>query len=175
MDNRRIKAITSDKIEDFIKVYNVFKNPPYYEAWTENMIRKEYEDLYKDGYIYGYYLNDECVGLVTFRPMRFTDHHPVYYKHTEKVAYLADIAVLQEHRRQGIGTALMQYTFDILREDGFEVIYMKTLEIGKSMSYGIAIKSGFKLIEGATSIDRMERITKEREEEDVKIYLEKML
>ena len=49
----------------------------------------------------------------------------------------------------------------------------KTLEISKSMSYGIAIKSGFKLIEGVTSVDKMERVIKERKEEDVKIFLEK--
>ena len=175
MDKRKIKAITPNKIEDFIKMYEVFKDQPYYEAWTENMIREEYEDLYKVGHIYGYYLDGECVGLITFRPMRLKDHHPVYYEHPEKVAYLADITVLQEHRKKGIGTGLMQYAFDVLREEGFEVLYMKTLEIGKSMSYGIAVKSGFKLLEGVTSVDRMERIIKEREEEDVKIYLEKRL
>ena len=50
---------------------------------------------------------------------------------------------------------------------------MKTLEIGKSMSYGIAIKSGFKLLEGVTSVDKIEKVMKERKEEDVKIFLEK--
>ena len=50
---------------------------------------------------------------------------------------------------------------------------MKTFEIGKSMFYGIAIKSGFKLLEGVTSVDKIERVIKERKEEDVKIFLEK--
>ena len=50
---------------------------------------------------------------------------------------------------------------------------MKTLEIGKSMSYGIAIKSGFKLLEGVTSVNKMERVINERKGEDVKIFLEK--
>ena len=52
---------------------------------------------------------------------------------------------------------------------------MKTLEVGKSMSYGIAIKSGFKLLEDVTSVDKMERLIKERNEEDIKIYLDKEL
>ena len=50
---------------------------------------------------------------------------------------------------------------------------MKALKIGKSMFYGIAIKSGFKLLEGVTSVDKIERVIKERKEEDVKIFLEK--
>ena len=174
-ERRNIKVINPNKIEDFIKMYEVFKNSPYYEDWTEKMIRDEYEDLHKSGHVYGYYLNSECIGLVTFRPMRIIDNHPIFYEHPDKVAYLADITVLQEHRRKGVGTALMQYSFDILKKEGFEVVYMKTLEIGKSMSYGIAIKSGFKLLEGVTSVDTMKRTNNERQEEDVKIYLEKIL
>ena len=53
------------------------------------------------------------------------------------------------------------------------MVYMKALEISKSISYGITIKYGFKLLEGVTSIDKMERVIKERKEEDVKIFLEK--
>ncbi len=175
MMKRRIGAITPDKIDDFINLYKVFKNPPYYEAWSDEMICEEYKNLLTDGYVCGYYLNDSCVGLVTFRPMRLKDLHPVHYEHPEKVAYLADITVLSEYRGQGIGTCLMRYACEVLRREGFEKVYMKTLEVGKSMSYDIAIKLGFKLLEGVTSVDRMERTVKEREEEDVKIYLDKEL
>lgn len=175
MVKRRIGAITPDKIEDFMNLYKVFRNPPYYEAWTDQMIRDEYYDLLKDGHVCGYYLDDVCVGLITFRPMRLKDLHPIHYEHPEKVAYLADIAVLQEYRGKGIGTCLMRYAFEVLRREGFERVYMKTLEIDKSMSYGIAIKLGFKLLEGVTSVDKMERLIKERNEEDIKIYLDKEL
>ena len=82
---------------------------------------------------------------------------------------------MQEYREKGIGTCLMRYAFEVLRREGFERVYMKTLEIGKSMSYGIATKSGFKLLEGVTSVDKMERLIKERNEEDIKIYLDKEL
>ncbi len=175
MEKREIRTITPDRIADFIRMYEVFRDPPYYEAWTETMIREEYEDLYRSGHVYGCYLDDECVGLITFRPMRLEDHHPVHYEHPEKAAYLADITVLPDHRKKGIGTDLLEYAFDVLREEGFEVFYMKTLEIEKSMSYGIAVKTGFRLLEGVTSVDRMKRVIPEREEEDVKIYLEKWL
>ena len=48
------------------------------------MIYEEYRDLESSGHIYGYYLDNKCVGLITFRPMRLVDHHPVYYEHPEK-------------------------------------------------------------------------------------------
>ena len=63
----------------------------------------------------------------------------------------------------------------ILKEKGFERVYMKTLQVGKSMSYGIAIKHGFKLLEGVTSVDKMPRTVAGVPEEDIKIYLEKEL
>lgn len=173
---RRIEQITPIRIEDFIKLYKVFRNAPYYEDWTDELIIEEYNSLLTDGYVYGCYLEeDNCVGLITFRPMHLEDLHPVHYEHPEKVAYLADITVLPEYRGQGIGTCLMQYALDVLKEEGFEKVYMKTLEVGKSMSYGIAVKLGFKLLDGVTSIDRMKRVIKERNEEDVKIFLDREL
>ena len=52
---------------------------------------------------------------------------------------------------------------------------MKMFEVGKSMSYGIVIKLGFKLLEGVNSIDTMERFDSNRSEKDFKIYLDKEL
>lgn len=172
---RRIEAITPERIKDFIELYKVFKEKPYYEAWSDEMICEWYNDLYYNGYVYGCYLDQKCVGIVTFIPMRIEDHHPVHYENPEKVAYLSDITVLPEYRGKGIGTSLMQYALDKMKKEGFETAYMKTLEVGKSMSYGIAVKLGFKLLEGVTSIDKMERIVKDRSEEDIKIYLDKKL
>lgn len=69
----------------------------------------------------------------------------------------------------------MNYALDILKKEGYKKVYMKTLEVGKSISYGIAIRLGFKLLEGVTSIDTMERNNSEKQEFDIKIYLEKEL
>ena len=70
MDENNIKTITQNIIEDFIKLYEVFKEASYFEALAKSMIIEEYEDLYKSGHIYDYYLNKECVCLITFRQMR---------------------------------------------------------------------------------------------------------
>ncbi len=172
---REIAAIRSDRIDDFINVFKVFRGAPYYEDWTDDLLVEEYNDLVSTGFVYGYYIDNKCVGLITFRPMRSTDHHPIYYEHPEKVAYFSDFAVLNEYQNQGIGTELIRYMLKILKEKGFERVYMKTLQVGKSMSYGIAIKHGFKLLEGVTSVDKMPRTVAGVPEEDIKIYLEKEL
>ena len=175
MAARKIKVITQDKLDDFIKAYKVFRYPPYYEDWTEAMILDEYMELTKYGHVHGYYIGEKCVGIVTFRSMLLKDRHPVHYDHPEKVAYLSDLTVLPEYRKVGIGTELMEFALKTIKDEGYERVYMKTLEIGKSMSYGIAIKLGFKLLEGVNSIDKMKRLKKDRSEEDLKIYLDKEL
>ena len=175
MTTRKIKAITPDKVRDFVRAYKVFCNPPYCEAWTDTMIVEEYIELTKYGHVYGYYIGEECVGTVTFRTMLLKDGHPVHYENPQKIAYFADLTVLQEYRGKGIGTELMKYALKVMKEEGYERVYMKTLEVGKSMSYGIAVKLGFKLLEGVNSIDKMSRLQEEREEEDLKIYLDREL
>lgn len=172
---REIKAIELSKIKDFMEVFKVFRGAPYYEDWTDEAIVEEYNELYETGFIYGYYIDEQCVGIITFRPMKVTDHHPIYYEHPKKVAYFSDYAVLEAFQGHGIGTELMQHMIKILQDEHFEIVYMKTLEVGKSMSYGIAVKHGFKLIKGVTSLDRMGRTVEGVSEEDVKIYLEKKL
>jgi len=170
-----IRSIIPENVEDFVELYKIFRNPPYEEDWTDDEIYAQYKDLYKNGYVHGYYCEGECIGLVTFREMRLEDGHPVHYSDSEKVAYLADIIVLPEFRRRGVGTRLMENALDTLKYNDFTKVYMKTLEIGKSMSYGIAIKLGFKLIEGVTSIDTMKRTSATRKESDIKIYLDREL
>lgn len=172
---RKIKVIGPTNIDDFINVYKVFREAPYHEDWSDEAIIDEYNDLNAIGFVYGYYIDNKCVGIITFRPMKLTDNHPIYYEHPEKVAYFSDFAVLKAYQGQGIGTALIRHMLNVLKEEHFEIVYMKTLEVGKSMSYGIAVKHGFKLIDGVTSVDKMARTVSDVSEEDVKIYLDKVL
>ena len=85
------------------------------------------------------------------------------------------MTVLKEYRGNGIGTSLMKYAIDMLKKEGFEKVYMKTLEIGKSMSYSIAIKLGFNLLDEITSVDTMKRTDERVDKNDIKIYLERKL
>lgn len=93
--------------------------------------------------MYGAYNKEECVGMIALergvkedQPVNFLD---------ENVMYLADVAVLNNYRRKGLGNQLMLYGVMQSKALGYGKLYMRTLERG-SMSYGIALKIGFKQI-----------------------------
>jgi len=82
-------------------------------------------------------------GLIALERGR-KESQPVKFE-TDKVMYLADVAVLDEYRRMGLGNQLMLYGVMRSKVLGYEKLYMRTLERG-SMSYSIALKIGFKQI-----------------------------
>ena len=59
----------------------------------------------------------EPVGYVTTRP-----------DHETKIGWIPNLAVLPEHRRKGIGKALMDRALDYLKEKGMEMAKIETLE-----------------------------------------------
>lgn len=75
----------------------------------------------------------------------------------KKVMYLADVAVLDKYRRNGLGNQLMLYGVMQSKLLGYEKLYMRTLERG-SMSYGIARKIGFKKIPNVFQSVEKERV-----------------
>lgn len=165
-----VRTIDKAHFSDFVKLYKVFESPPYSEKFSEQELEEEYKLLTTGGHVYGYYENDICIGMVTYNK-RILYEHPVKYEHPEKVAYLSDLTVLEEHRGKGIGTLLMKYAIQQIKEEGYEMVYMRTLQPGESMSYGIAVKLGFKLLE-ETEIIKRERYDKERNDTDERIFLE---
>ncbi len=139
--NGQIKELTN--LEDFKKVYKVFSGPPYNEKYTEEELEEIFREYQEKGYMYGAYNNEECVGMIALerdvkedQPVNFLD---------ENVMYLADVAVLNNYRRKGLGNQLMLYGVMQSKALGYGKLYMRTLERG-SMSYGIALKIGFKQI-----------------------------
>ena len=111
-------------------------------------------DLEK-GYIYGAYNNEECVGMIALERGAKTDQ-PVKFKE-ENIMYLADVAVLNDYRRKGLGNQLMLYGVMQSKVLGYEKLYMRTLERG-SMSYSIALKLGFKQIPNLLQSVQKERV-----------------
>ena len=138
----KIKEIENKN--DFNKVYRVFSGAPYYEKYTEEELKEIFEEYKKKGYVYGAYSDDRCLGIVALE-RGVKKEQPVEYQ-DEKVMYLADIAVLEDYRKKGLGTKLMLYAVMKSKELGYDKVYMRTLEAEKSMSYGIARKIGFKQI-----------------------------
>lgn len=158
-------------LKDFIKCYKVFRKKPYNEAWTRKKMRAEYKVLFSQGHVCGYYLDNKCVGLVTFYPM-IPGEHPVPYSTNQKAMYLSDLAVRPAYRRRGIGSKLMRYALETSKKEGFDIVYMRTLPIGQSMSYNLAISTGFKLMENVLQDVTMERNAEERNEVDSRIFLD---
>ena len=81
---------------------------------------------------------------------------PVKFKE-ENIMYLADVAVLNDYRRKGLGNQLMLYGVMQSKVLGYEKLYMRTLERG-SMSYSIALKLGFKQIPNLLQSVQKERV-----------------
>ena len=139
--NGQIKELKS--LEDFKRVYKVFSGPPYNEKYTEEELAEIFREYQEKGYIYGAYSKDGCIGLIALERGAKEDQ-PVNYQN-ERVMYLADVAVLDDYRRKGLGNQLMLYAIMQSKLLGYNKLYMRTLERG-SMSYGIALKIGFKQI-----------------------------
>ena len=149
----KIKELNN--LNDFKKVYRVFSGPPYYEKYTEEELQDIFEEYQEKGYIYGAYINEECVGLIALERGAKSDQ-PVKFQN-EDVMYLADIAVLNNYRRKGLGNQLMLYAVMQSKLLGYKKLYMRTLKNG-SMSYGIALRIGFKQIPNTFQSVERERI-----------------
>lgn len=144
------------KLEDFKRVYRVFSGPPYNEKYTEEELEEIFIQYQQTGYLYGAYTQDGCVGLIALERGR-QEGQPVSFE-GEKVMYLADVAVLGEYRRKGVGNQLMLYGVMQSKQLGYDRLYMRTLETG-SMSYGIARRIGFQQIPGAQQGVERERVS----------------
>lgn len=149
----QIKELTD--VEDFKKVYRVFSGPPYNEKYTDEELEEIFREYREKGYVYGVYGDDGCCGLIALERGAKADH-PVNYK-GENIMYLADVAVLDNYRRNGLGNQLMLYGVMQSRALGYDKLYMRTLERG-SMSYSIASKIGFRQIPDAYQSVERERV-----------------
>lgn len=149
----KIKELTI--LEDFKKVYRVFSGPPYNEKYTEEELEDIFKEYQEKGYMYGAYNDEECVGLIALERGAKSDQ-PVKFEN-ENVMYLADVAVVNNYRRRGLGNQLMLYGVMQSKLLGYRKLYMRTLEKG-SMSYGIALRIGFKQIPNTFQSVERERI-----------------
>ncbi len=149
-----------NNLEDFKKVYKVFSGPPYNEKYTEEELEEIFREYQENGYIYGAYSNQDCIGIIALEKSA-KSNQPVNFQ-DKKVMYLADVAVLNEYRRKGLGNQLMLYAVMQSKAFGYEKLYMRTLEKG-SMSYGIALKIGFKQIPNVFQDIERERVNGQME------------
>ena len=155
---------------DFLSVFKVFREYPYNELWPDEEILQEFRTIKQKGKVAGCYYIDKCVGIVTFYDI-VEGEHPVKYNKDKKVMYFSDIAVLPEWRNKGIATKLLYYMINFAESNLYDIIYMRTMQPDKSMSYKLVVKNGFKVIEGVTEDKEMLRVNGESKE-DTRIFLE---
>ena len=160
-------------LEDFAKVFKVFESFPFFESWSEEEIKEEYEFFKNDGIIFGYFTDDgECASILTMNPYQ-PGKHPVKYPTDTKVMYLSDVATRFEYRRRGIGTHLFEHAIRHLEVLGYDYIYLRTNE-KNSMSYDIAKRCGFIQL-----FDIIEEVERKRTDgtvtKDARIFMEKKL
>lgn len=170
MSNRDIKKLVN--YDDFAKVFKVFEDFPFFESWAPEAIREEFEMFMTEGEIFGCYLEQKCIGIITIQPHK-DGKYPVKFKNNEKVMYLSDVAVLPEYRKKGIAGDLFHHVIDHSKAMGYNKIYLRTNKVN-SMSYGIAVKCGFTIIEGIEQ--DVERIRVDGTvQKDRRIFLERIL
>lgn len=133
--------------EEFATVFKVYEGYPFYESWSEDELKEEYASFFKHGgWVFGYYLDEKCVAILTLHPMVKGDH-PVTYPEDKKVMYLSDIATISGYRGKGIATELFHFALRHTEVLGYDYIYLRTnFDEKESMSAGIARKCGFERI-----------------------------
>ena len=74
-----------NNLNDFKKVYRVFSDQPYNEKYTEEELENIFEEYNEKGYMYGAYIDKECVGLIALErgtkpnhPVEFQDENVMY-------------------------------------------------------------------------------------------------
>lgn len=159
---------------DFSKVFKVFESFPFFERWTQEEVRQEFDTNVNNGHIFGYYEDDTCVGFVSVRNQR-PNEHPVHYEHAAKVLYLSDLAVLPQYRNRGIATQLLEHAINVAVSEGYDYVYLRINE-SNPMAYDIAKKHGFcKEYEYFELVTRPHTSDKLRKKEDFRIFMTKKL
>lgn len=161
--------------EEFVKVFKVYEDYPFYESWSQEELRDEYNSYFKNnGWIFGYYINEKCVAILTLYPM-IKGEHPVFYSSDEKVMYLSDIATLDEYRGKGIATQLFHFALRHTMVLRYDCIYLRTnFDEKESMSASIARKCGFKRILNVSQMVERKRIDGSIGS-DLRMFMEKRL
>lgn len=129
--------------DDFKNVFYEFRKKPYFEDWKEEDVKEEYDYLNNNGNIYVKEVDNKIVGIITLLQGIQKNHGLILP--TNNVGYISDIAVLEEYRRRGYGTELMEYALKRFINNGNEYAYFRTLRNG-SMSEPIGIKLGFETV-----------------------------
>ena len=148
--NNKIRLVNN--YDQFKEVFKVFMDEPFYEAWTNNDMEEEYNEIKNNGEIIGYYNNNDLSGILTLIDGA-RDSHPVKFSNPQEVIYVSDIAVKHEYRGRGYAKELVNYFMNFANnQDYYKYAYLRT-NLEGSMSEGLFIHNGFtNMVDGNNEI-----------------------
>ena len=163
-----------ESFDDFSLVFKVFESFPFFEKWTQEEIRKEFDLNLSKGHIFGYYKDNLCVGFISMREQQ-PNEHPVHYNHGSKVIYFSDIAVLPQYRRQGIATKLFEYAINVAISEEYQYAYLR-INDNNPMAFDIAKKHGFvKEYDLYEIVSRPHSVNNKKNTEEFRIFMSRKL
>jgi len=130
--------------EDFKKVVQVFKEPPFSEILTKKDMMEEFESYLNKGISYGYYFNNNILGFIGILRGR-QKGHPINKYSSEQILYINGIAVLKEFRKKGIASKLMNHTIKEIDIYKYLAIYLRTNYQGSKIK-NVALNAGFEIL-----------------------------
>lgn len=130
---------------DFRKVFKIFETEPFWEKWSEELIREEYDEFQSIGGIYAKYDIDDIMGIITLI-YGARSSHPVTFEDPSKAIYISDLAVLHEYRGKGVGSELAEIALmKAYMKNNINWLYLRT-NLEGSMSENIFSKLGFEIM-----------------------------
>ena len=127
-----------DKFEDFEKVINVFKEPPFSEPLSLKDKLEEYHGYLKHGLALGYYAsNGEIMGYAGVMQEVEEAHKPFFAANIEELnpLYIYGLATRKEYRgKYMVCSSLVQVINDIAIRNQIDFVYLRISATGSKSS-----------------------------------------
>lgn len=156
------------EINDFCVFYNVYKTytyPPYNEKWSEEEIEQEFFKIKQNGTLFGYFIDDKCIGIIALR----STNQPLDFKDNIKAIYLSDLAIIYEYNKSQAALKLVEFAINYAKENGYSKIYLRTLKDNYSNEFNVFKKAGFKKMPDVIQVVKKQR-TRSMKEEDCRFF-----
>ncbi len=135
-----------DKFEDFEKVINVFKEPPFSEPLSLKDKLVEYHGYLKHGLALGYYTsNGEIMGYAGVMQEVEEAHKPFFATNIEELnpLYIYGLATRKEYRgKYMVCSSLVQVINDIAIRNQIDFVYLRISATG-SKSEHLCLRLGY--------------------------------
>lgn len=156
------------EVNDYSTFYNVYKTytyPPYNEDWTDSEIEQEYHNINQRGFLYGYFIDGKCIGILALR----IKDQPLEFDNNTKSIYLSDLTVVYKYNKSDTALRLIEFAINYAKENEYSLIYLRTLKDNYSNEYKVFKKVGFTKMPDVIEVVKRKR-TRLMKEEDCRFF-----